>query len=225
MPKFKKNVTVEQLIEKEQSLSQKAYDRILKMLISRELPANTALNERQLAELLTISRTPVRDALNRLENEGLIIRNAGRTPIVKELSITELIETLHIRRTLESEAARLAAGRIPLAELDELERKIQNLLALAVPDPELDRLVDNQLHNTIAHYSGNQLLKQYIVSLRLKTRMFDIRQVPERFLKGHQEHLSLLAALREGDAKAAKERIAQHIDNVKSSIILKLSQF
>ncbi|WAT06654.1 GntR family transcriptional regulator [Rouxiella badensis] len=102
--------------EREQNLSTKAYEVLLNMLINRELPVNTVLQERRLAELLNISRTPVRDALNRLENEGFIIRAGGRTPVVKEFSIRELIETLHVRRTLESEAASLAAGRVPVSE-------------------------------------------------------------------------------------------------------------
>lgn len=62
--------TADFLGEREQNLSAKAYDAMLQMLISRELPANTVLQERRLAELLNISRTPVRDALTRLENEA-----------------------------------------------------------------------------------------------------------------------------------------------------------
>ncbi|WP_081742967.1 GntR family transcriptional regulator [Candidatus Sodalis pierantonius] len=70
--------------EREQNLSVKAYDVLLNMLINRELPVNTVLPERRLAEMLTISRTPVRDALNKLENEGFIGRSGGRTLVVKE---------------------------------------------------------------------------------------------------------------------------------------------
>ncbi|CRL45311.1 Bacterial regulatory proteins, gntR family [Sodalis glossinidius str. 'morsitans'] len=99
---------------REQNLSAKAYDVLLNMLINRELPVNSILQERRLADMLMISRTPVRDALNKLENEGFIGRSGGRTLVVKEFSIRDLIETLHVRRTLEAEAVRLAAGRVPV---------------------------------------------------------------------------------------------------------------
>ncbi|NMP27368.1 GntR family transcriptional regulator [Rahnella sp. SAP-1] len=210
--------------EREQNLSSKAYEVLLKMLINRELPVNTVLQERRLAELLNISRTPVRDALNRLENEGFIIRTGGRTPVVKEFSIRELIETLHVRRTLESEAASLAAGRVPTAELDAIEAGIRKLLADDSPSPQEDWEVDSRLHSAVAQYSGNLLLMQYIESLRLKTRMFNMRQVPERFLSGHQEHLEIIAALRNGDGEGARAAVAKHIDNVRESIVRRLSQ-
>ncbi len=210
--------------EREQNLSGKAYDVLLNMLINRELPVNTVLQERRLAELLNISRTPVRDALNRLENEGFISRAGGRTPVVKEFSIRELIETLHVRRTLEAEAASLAAGRVPAHELDAIEADINRLLAADNPDPQDDWTVDNRLHNALAQYSGNMLLMQYIESLRLKTRMFNLRQVPERFVKGHREHLEIITALRNADAGGARAAVMTHIDNVRESIVRRLSQ-
>lgn len=230
--------TADFLGEREQNLSAKAYDAMLQMLISRELPANTVLQERKLAELLNISRTPVRDALTRLENEGLISRTAGRTLVVRQFSIRELIETLHVRRTLEAEAARLAAGRVPTGELDELEASVRRLLEAEVPNAEEDWIVDSKLHQMISHYSGNLLLTQYIETLRLKTRMFNLSVAPERFesahqehvaivqaLKvGYQEHLAIIDALRAGDPEAAQSAAAAHIDSVRQGIINRFSQ-
>lgn len=211
--------------DNERNLSRKAYDIILQMIINRELPVNTVLQERRLAEMMDISRTPVRNALNRLENEGFIVRNGGRTPVVKEFSIQELIETLHVRRTLEGEAARLAAGRIPGDELDAIASQIKRLLSQDRPDPKEDWAVDTRLHDAIAHYSGNRLLKGYIQTLRLKTSMFNLRQVPERFVIGHNEHLAIIEALRNGQAEQARDLLIAHIDNVRESIIKRLSQF
>jgi DNA-binding GntR family transcriptional regulator len=229
--------TADFLGEREQNLSAKAYDAMLQMLISRELPANTVLQERRLAELLNISRTPVRDALTRLENEGLISRTAGRTLVVRQFSLRELIETLHVRRTLEAEAARLATGRVPVAELDELEANVRRLLEAEVPNAEEDWIVDSKLHKMLSHYSGNQLLTQYIETLRLKTRMFNLSVAPERFESAHQdhlnivqalkvgyhEHLAIIEALRSGDADAAQKAAAAHIDSVRQGIINRFS--
>ncbi|MGE9553560.1 GntR family transcriptional regulator [Erwinia amylovora] len=211
--------------ENERNLSRRAYDTVLQMIINRELPINSVLQERKLAELLAISRTPVRNALTRLENEGFIVRNGGRTPVVKEFSIQELVETLHIRRTLEGEAARLAAGRVPPARLDEIEMQIKALLSQEIPDPNEDWAVDTRLHDAIAQYSGNRLLKEYIQALRLKTRMFNLRQVPERFAIGHNEHLQIIRALRENQPAEAQRLLVVHIDNVRESIIKRFSSF
>ncbi len=211
--------------EVEQNLSKRAYETVLEMILKRELPVNTVLQERRLADMMNISRTPVRNALNRLENEGFIARNGGRTPSVKEFSIQELIETLHIRRILETEATRLAAGKIPLSELDEIEKQVRALLLKKVPDTEADWAADSRIHETIAHYSGNRMLVNFIRTLRLKTHMFHLTQVPERFEAGHNEHLEIIQALRDNQPELAQSLIATHIDNVREGIIRRLSQF
>ncbi|MFB2551469.1 GntR family transcriptional regulator [Ensifer soli] len=210
--------------EKVSSLGEMAYERLLDMMIRRELAVNTVLQERPLAEFLKISRTPLRHALNRLENEGFLDRTPGRALVVKAFSTRELIETLHVRAVLEMEATRLSIGRIPPAELDASERDIILLLASDTPTAEDDWRIDSRFHGMIAQYSGNAVLAGMIETLRLKTHMFNMFRVPERFEVGHREHLAIIDALRRGDAEAARNGIRGHIDNVKTSIIDKLSE-
>ena len=78
----------------QKSLTQKAYDLLLESFMKRQIPSGSVLQERKLADMLRISRTPVREALNRLESEGFVTRKAGRVLVVTELSTRELIETL-----------------------------------------------------------------------------------------------------------------------------------
>ena len=210
--------------EKDRSLSRVAYDSMLDMLIKHELPVNTVLHERRLAERLNISRTPVRDALNRLESEGFISRMPGRVLVVKNFSTRELIETLHVRGLLEAEAAALAAGRAPAEELDRLEADIRSLLESARPSPDEDWDVDSRLHGAITRYGGNAVLARLVESLRVKTRMFNLQRIPERFALGHREHLAIIEALRRADSDAARKGVETHIENVKQSIIQTLSQ-
>ncbi|MDQ0513093.1 GntR family transcriptional regulator [Ancylobacter amanitiformis] len=209
--------------EREESLSQMAYNDLLDRLIRREIPVGAVLQERRLAEALAISRTPVRDALNRLESEGFITRKPGGVLVVKEFSTRELIETLHVRQILEGEAVRLAAGRIPLAELDDAEQAIRALIAAPMPSAERDWEVDTRFHSMIATRSGNAVLAKQIHDLRLKTHMFNMDRVPERFEIGHREHLAIIEALRREDRDGARAGIQSHIENVKLSIIAKLS--
>ncbi|QJP14977.1 GntR family transcriptional regulator [Starkeya sp. ORNL1] len=210
------------LEEREESLSQMAYNDLLDRLIKREIPVGSVLQERRLAEALAISRTPVRDALNRLESEGFITRKSGGVLVVKEFSTRELIETLHVRQVLEMEGVRLATGRIPPAELDEAEVAIRALLAADEPSAEEDWEVDSRVHRMIAEKSGNAVLAKHIHDLRVKTHMFNMDRVPERFEIGHREHLAIIEALRRGDRDAARAGIQAHIENVKLSIIEKL---
>jgi DNA-binding GntR family transcriptional regulator len=208
--------------EREASLGQTAYNALLDRLIRRQIPVGSVLQERRLAETLDMSRTPVRDALNRLESEGFITRMSGRVLVVKEFSTRELIETLHVRQILETESVGLATGRIPLPELNTTEEAIHALLAKSEPSAEEDWEVDHRLHRMIAERSGNAVLAKMILDLRLKTHMFNMDRVPERFEIGHREHLAIIDALRRNDRDAARAGIQTHIENVKLSIIEKL---
>lgn len=207
----------------EKSLSRRAYDLLMDQLIRREIPAGSVLQERRLAESLDISRTPVREALNRLETEGFITRTAGRQLVVKEFSTRELIETLHVRLIMEMESVGLATGRIAEADLDALEGEIRALLSGPSPTADQDWAIDCRFHSMIADASGNAVLARMINDLRLKTYMFNLNRVPERFEIGHQEHLRIIAALRARDREGARDGIRTHIENVKQSIIKKLS--
>lgn len=206
------------------SLSQQIYDRLLTMMIQRELPVGTVLQERKLAEALAVSRTPAREALNRLVTEGYISRRPGNSLIVREFSARELVEVLHVRVILEAEAISLAIGRIPMQELDEIEAGVRRVLEDKHPDPADDWAVDSRLHDTIANASGNVLLAKMALELRLKTRMFNMIRVPERFRVGHMEHLEIIAAIRAGEKEAAKAAVRTHIEGVKNAIIRKLGE-
>lgn len=206
------------------SLSQMAYDLLLDRLLRREIPSGSVLLERRLAESLDISRTPVREALNRLESEGFVIRKPGRVLVVKEFSTRELIETLHVRQVLEMECVGLATGRVADAELDAVEDAINGLLAGPAPGADADWEIDCRFHAMIAHAGGNAVLAGMIEDLRRKTHMFNLQRVPERFEIGHHEHLDIIAALRRRDREAAREGLRRHIENVKLSIIRKLSE-
>lgn len=210
--------------QSEISLSQMAYDRLLERLITREIPVGSVLFERRLADSLEISRTPVREALNRLESEGFVTRKPGRVMVVKEFSARELIETLHVRQILEVESVRLATGRVPAEELRSVAEAIEAILAAKAPSADEDWAIDCRFHDMIAAHSGNAILAKMIHDLRLKTHMFNMERVPERFEAGHREHLAIIAALDRQDRDAAQAGIHEHIENVKKSIIRKLSE-
>ena len=207
---------------RDRSLGRMAYDALLDRLIRREIPVGSVLQERRLAEELDISRTPVRDALNRLESEGFVTRKPGRMLVVTEFSTRTLIETLYVRQVLEADAVMLATDRIPQAALDASEAAIRAVMDMPVPDAEADWAADSRFHGMIAEHSDNAVLSKMILDLRIKTHMFNLDRMPERFEAGHREHLAVIAALRRRDREAARDGIRAHIENVKQSIIDKL---
>jgi DNA-binding GntR family transcriptional regulator len=208
-------------------LSDDAYDVIFQYIMSGALPAGAVIQERVLSEELGLSRTPLRDALLLLEGEGLLVRENKRLLRVVSMDITRYMENLAIRRLLECEAARLAAGRIDTSKLDEMEAALNRMLsdyeAGHPPRREEVRSIDETLHGAIASAAGNVQLADIVADLRLKTHIFDLKNVPERFQDTCREHLDIVAALRDGaNSAAAATAVERHIEAIRDSIIARL---
>lgn len=206
------------------SLSERAYDELLDRMLSGELPAGTLLQERPLADALRISRTPVREALTKLESEGLVTRHVGRLLIVREISVHELMQILHVRSILEVEAVALAANRISRAQLETLRATFEEQMKGPIPDGGNHWGADDLLHGTICEASGNAVLTEMVRGLRRRTRMFNLKRMPERFLPGCREHLAIIEALERGDEKMARRSMATHLENAKRSILNKIGK-
>lgn len=208
-------------------LALQAYEKILDLIMSGALKPGALIQERKLAEHLAMSRTPLRDALLMLEGEGLLVRQPGRGLQVKLLALEDFMENLHIRRLLEPEAARGAAGRISDAMLVDLAGRLDGLIGEArggtPPDRALAREVDNDLHDMIAHAAGNRQMAAIVRNLRRQTVMFDLRSVPERLEATCAEHLALVEALRQGEGEAAADAMRRHLDGVRQSIVRRLA--
>ncbi|MCO5731185.1 GntR family transcriptional regulator [Rhizobium sp. SSA_523] len=217
------------LIETDKRLALQAYEQILNLILSGQASPGAMITERRIAETLSMSRTPIRDALLMLEGEGLLIRQGSRGLQVKQMRIEDYMDALQIRQLLEPEAARLAAGRMPPDLLDRLTQDLNSLIEFArsgdrKPERSLVRGVDDQLHDGIGDAAGNPQLAQIIRTLRRQTQIFDLRSVPERQEATCREHLAIVEALRTGRSDEAAELMRQHIDNVRESIIRRLTR-
>lgn len=201
----------------DQSLTQNAYDAVLQMIQSGVLSNGEVVNERRLAEQLGLSRTPVREALGRLEGSEYL-RRSGRTLLVNGVELSEILEIMAVRILLESDAARNAAGKMPAAKLADLR---QRLMAMTRPDQVTASShweVDDYLHLSIAETSGNKLSLRLIGELRTRTRMFGKEMVPTRFESGREEHLAIIDAIEAGDGERAAKAMAQHIEGARYGI-------
>ncbi len=217
------------LIETDKRLALQAYEQILNLILSGSVEPGGTVTERRLAEVLSMSRTPIRDALLMLEGEGLLIRQGTRGLQVKQMRIDDYMDALQIRQLIEPEAARLAAGRMPVAELDDLIATLTDILQGArdgapKPDRSVVRGVDDRIHSGIAEAAGNPQLAQIIRTLRLQTQIFDLRSVPERLESTCQEHIDILQALLDDRPEDASKAMRRHLDGVRDSIIRRLAR-
>jgi DNA-binding GntR family transcriptional regulator len=201
------------------SLSDVAYDALLDRMLSQELPPGSLLQERVLGESLQISRTPIREALARLEAEGFVTRHAGRLLIVREIPVQELMQIFHVRGMLEVEAIGLATNRIAADRLEQLRELFETQMRGPIPDGGNHWDADDLLHGSIAEASGNGVLAELVRGLRRKTRMFSLKRMPDRFLPGSAEHLAIISSLQRRDEVAARRAMALHLENSKLSIL------
>jgi DNA-binding GntR family transcriptional regulator len=200
------------------SLGEYAYGRIVEMMLSGALPAGEVLQERHLGQTLAVSRTPIREALTRLEAESLVTRLHGRVH-VSDTAIDTYIHLLDLRRTLEIEVAGRATGKITAEQTTAIVEAINDLLKQPMITPSHHWAVDEMVHGSIAEAAGNPMMSSTIRDLRRRTHIFNTARIPHRLLLGASEHLELLNAVSGNDPDLSRNLMAQHLDNVKAAII------
>jgi DNA-binding GntR family transcriptional regulator len=204
------------------SLSDVAYAKVVDMLRSRELSPNDVVLETRLSRQLNISRTPLREAIRRLEGEKILERQRSGTLVVRAISIEDLLHIWQIRILLEGDAARRAAGQISVRDLKPLRAKLIGMKSDGNPTPEDLRAVGRDLHSLIAQASGNPMLAAIIEDFRKRTHLLTIRRVPERAIKVCEEHLAIVDALLAGDGDEARAAMQRHIEGVRAYTLEKL---
>ena len=207
---------------KGQSLSDIAYVKLLDMLRSGELRPNDLIMETHLSRQVNVSRTPLREAIRRLEGEKILERQRSGTLVVKAMSIEDLLHVWQIRHLLEGDAARRAAGQIPDRELKALRARTLSIKNTGSPTPEDLRAAGRDLHTLIAQASGNPMLASIIEDFRKRTQLLTIRRVPERIIKVCEEHLAIIDALIAGNGEEARAAMQRHIEGVRAYTLEKL---
>lgn len=190
------------------------YRQILARIIRGELPGGSELKSTRLAAELGVSRTPVVQALARLLADGIITQRMNMRAIVRPGAENWLVEIHELRLLLEPAAAARAATTMPI---DVVESLVAEGEAVA---PESDaewttraRDLDFTVHRSIADHANNQPLRGAILKCwEYKTLSYELE--PERrevLLRGYQEHLSIIAALKARDAATASTAMELHL--------------
>ena len=180
------------------------------MIRRRTLVGGQTIVEQRLADALGISRTPLREALQRLEGEGLVVKRSNRSFTVREVGLAEYLHSLKVREVLEPEAVALATHRLPSPEVDALVAMIDALPA-AHEQTDLHWDADDALHGLFLDNCGNPILARMVRELRVTTRLFEITLLTERVTRDLDEHGAILRAAIAGDARGARRAMAMHI--------------
>jgi DNA-binding GntR family transcriptional regulator len=189
------------------SLVDRAYGEIRARILDNEWPPGHQALEQELALLLGMSRTPVREALIRLRNEGLIDVVPRHGMRVMPVSPTDMRDIYQVLTSLEATAAELAAQRRPTrAELAPLERASRDMVA-ALRDDDLRAwaAADERFHRSLLELSGNRLLVALVENVwdrAHRARMFTLQLRP-RPVQSTRDHDAVVQAIRRGDAAAA----------------------
>ncbi|MCI6101091.1 MAG: GntR family transcriptional regulator [Selenomonas sp.] len=180
------------------------------------------LMEIQLAEELGVSRTPVREAIRKLELEGYVIMMPRRGTYVASMSIRDINEIFEIRTALESLSNGLAAERITAEELESLQRLLVQIGGY-VEDGDMDNIVktDIEFHDLLYHAARNSRLVGIISNLRDQLTRFRTLSMsyPGRLETTLEEHREIVEAISEGDVKRAKKAAERHMEMSEKTLL------
>jgi DNA-binding GntR family transcriptional regulator len=203
-------------------LKHRAYAALKSRIVSGALSPGTMLSERQLAQSLKMSKTPVHAALERLEAEGLVTVTAQQGIVVHAISPEEIADHFELREALETFVVRRLAGKLTAAQSSSLRRNLaDHRRALRQGDIAEHVRIDSEFHLLLCECYGNQEITRAMGQIRDKLHrvMHHIStRFPDRMSGALIEHEAIVAALLSGDGRAASAQIAAHLRNGLQSV-------
>ena len=203
------------------------FNTLRRAILKGELKPGERLMEIALADKLGVSRTPIREAIRKLELEGLVVMAPRKGAKVASITERDLSDVLEVRKGMEVLAISLACKRITGEELEKLETIEQSFQKL-IESGNLTELaeMDVKFHDTIYQATNNQRLVQLLNNLReqmYRYRMEYLKDIAVRRTLA-EEHKAICRALRERDEQQAEQYVSIHIDNQQKAIIRSLNQ-
>lgn len=212
-------------------LRKSAYESLKAMIVTGQLPPGSRVTEIELAARLKVSRTPVREALNKLERDGLVTGRPRQGFSIKEFDIAMFRESFDVREVLDGYATELATARLTEADKTRLKSILAECERLAAihnrsqEDKFRELQLGVDLHRTIAELSGNELLRNMLAGILEKCQHYIWLELIllDDWKEARDEHAAIVDAMCAGDARLASERARRHI-RVSRDAILKLLQ-
>jgi DNA-binding GntR family transcriptional regulator len=204
------------------SLADFVFETLENDILSGVYKRGDTLTELKLCERLGVSRTPIREALNRLKEQQLVSATSSHSVVVRGVSEQDLVDIYEIRLRIEGYATRLCAERIT----DEQLQQLREIVALQEFYTERGgashiRDMDSRFHELVYQYCGSDMLQSTLSDLHHKIQRYRKLSVehPERAQIAVREHADILHALECHDGEAAERLTILHIDNAKKCIV------
>ncbi|MGI6486349.1 MAG: GntR family transcriptional regulator [Tepidanaerobacteraceae bacterium] len=198
------------------------FEALREAILSGKIKPGERLMEIQLAEEMGVSRTPVREAIRKLELEGFVVMIPRKGAYVAGMSLKEAADVFEIRASLEGLAAALAAERITDDEIETMENILKEISS-AVKDKDVKEVIkkDAELHNVLFAATRNSQLAQIICNLKEKIDRFRLQSFsnPSRMKNIVKEHRKIVDAIKARDADNAEQLAREHIEKVEINVM------
>jgi DNA-binding GntR family transcriptional regulator len=199
--------------------------RLRELLVEGSIAPGAKLNERELAERLNISRTPLREAIKMLAAEGLVELLPNRGAVAVSLSEQDVLDTFEVMAGLEGLSGELAAQRITDAELAEIKALHYEMLAAHTRrDLSAYYRLNAQIHKAINQAAKNPVLQSTytLVNARLQALRFRSNQDEAKWKNAVKEHEQMISALSQRDGTALRAVLVQHLHNKRDVVVAQL---
>ena len=203
------------------SLADQVFEKLENDIIQGVYPRGEILTELKLVDQLGVSRTPIRDALRRLEQERLI-EDTGKGSRVVGITEEDLEDIMNIRQRIEGLAAYYATKNMTSEGLAELTHIVDlQDFYYDKGDAEQLRQVDEQFHDLICYLSKRTVIMDTLIPLHRKTRRYRRISMEDwsRTVNTRKEHKAIFDAMASGDADLAESLMAKHIENAKKHML------
>ena len=209
-------------IQNHKPLREMVYEELKMQILKGSIIPGTRMMEVELAEEMGVSRTPIREAIRKLEKEGLVTIEPRRGAYASMISTEDMVEILEVRQDLEGLAAYFAADRMTDEKMEEL-REVSNCYNEAVKSGKMEDMIkyDTRFHHIIVESCRNKILVQMIeqlqeLVLRFRYIYYDNFRRAENM---PDEHEAIVAAISEGNADKARAAADIHIDRLKELVM------
>ena len=211
------------LIENYKPLREIVFEKLRDMIVNGDLKPGERLMEIKLAEMLGVSRTPIREAIRKLELEGLVVMLPRKGAYVADISKKEIMDVLEIRAALDKLATGLAAQRMTKSEKEQL-KKVLSSFEKNFKSGNIEGMIndDIKLHDLIYLGAKNEKLQHIINNLREQITRFRIIYLKEIYRKNEnllKEHKEIVEAIISGDVEKAQRIAEEHIKNQEIELI------
>ncbi|SDG99305.1 GntR family transcriptional regulator [Nonomuraea jiangxiensis] len=200
------------------TLRESVIEAIQELIVSSQLKPGQHLVESELAELLGVSRQPVREALQQLSGEGWVDLHPGQGAFVHVPTLEEADQLLAVRTLLETESARLAAEHAGEGGVRQLRSLCARGIA-AVQSDDVDSAValNSELHALVTALSGNAVLAELASQVARRVRWYHTPVARQRGMASWDEHTALIDAIEAGDGQRAARIMREHTEHTRAS--------